>query len=140
MHSVFVIYAGIRNGDTFEVCRDRVDAWLKPAAGIPTYPQTIPAICLEEENIGSRAALMDRLARHIRDHYGIPVFQWYTDPLGPDTAVTADGWIWDSYGWDPEGFRRHVMRFVLLGKPAICCPGPAIRTGRSGRSTRLRPT
>ncbi|MBB75855.1 MAG: hypothetical protein CMJ75_15215 [Planctomycetaceae bacterium] len=122
LHSVFVVYAGIRNGDTFEVCRDRVDAWLKPEPGIPTYPRTIPAICLEEENLGSRAALMDRLARHIRDHYGIPVFQWYSDPLGPDTAVTADGWIWDSYGWDPQAFRRHAMRFVLLGKPAICVP------------------
>ena len=121
-HTVFVVYSGIRGGATFEICRDRLDAWLKPEPGIPTFPDTIPAICLEEENISSRSPLMDRLARHIRDQYAIPVFQWYSDPMGPNPAVTADGWIWDSYGWSPERFRRHVMGFVLLGKPVICVP------------------
>jgi len=121
-HNVYVIYCGVRDGATFEVCRRRIDAWLKSEPGVPTYPETIPAICLEEENISSRSKLMDRVARHIRDNYKIPVFQWYSDPFGPSTAVTADGWIWDSYGWNPQRFRRHVMGFVLLDKPVICVP------------------
>ncbi len=121
-HTIHTVFCGIRDGQPFEVCRRRIDAWLKPEPGIPTYPETIPAICLEEENITSRSPLMDRLARHIRDNYGIPVFQWYSDPLGPSTSVTADGWVWDSYGWSPERFRRHVMGFVILGKPVICVP------------------
>ena len=121
-HTVFTIFCGIRDGQPFEVCRRRIDAWLKPEPGIPTYPETIPAICLDEENITSRFGLLDRLARHIRDNYRIPVFQWFTDPAGPSTALTADGWVWDSYGWSPERFRRHVMAFVLMGKPVICIP------------------
>ena len=123
-HTVFTIFCGIRDGQPFEVCRRRIDAWLKPEPGIPTYPETIPAICLDEENITStsRFDLLDRLARHIRDNYRIPVFQWFTDPAGPSTRLTADGWVWDSYGWSPERFRRHVMAFVLMGKPVICIP------------------
>ena len=40
----------------------------------------------------------------------------------PDPDLTADGWVWDSYGWDSVSFRKHVMKFVALGKPAICVP------------------
>jgi len=40
-HTVFVVYAGIRGGASFEVCRNRLDAWLKPEPEIPTYPDTI---------------------------------------------------------------------------------------------------
>ena len=50
------------------------------------------------------------------------MFQWYSDPLAPDPYLTADGWIWDSYGWDSVRFRKHLMKFVALGKPAICVP------------------
>ena len=121
-HEILIVYCGIRGGKDFEHCRTCLDAWLKPEPGIPTYPEAIPAICLEEENVSSRSKLMDRVARHIRDNYRIPVFQWYTDPFTASTAVTADGWIWDSYGWSPSRFRRHVMNFVLLGKPVICVP------------------
>ena len=121
-HNIYTVYVGVREGKDFETCRRRLDAWLKPEADAPTYPELLPAICLEEENIGSRTEVLDRLGRHIRDNYGVPVFQWYTDPLGPNPALTADGWIWDSYGWSPQRFRRHVMRFVATGKPAICVP------------------
>lgn len=121
-HTVYTVYVGVRDGKDFETCRQRLDAWLKPEADAPTYPDLLPAICLEEENIGSRTPLLDRLARHIRDSYGVPVFQWYSDPLGPNPALTADGWIWDSYGWSPQHFRRHVMRFAATGKPVICVP------------------
>jgi hypothetical protein len=110
-HNIYTVYVGVREGKDFETCRRRLDAWLKPAAHAPTHPELLPAICLEEENIGSRTDVLDRLARHVRDNYGVPVFQWYTDPLGPNPELTADGWIWDSYGWSPQRFRRHVMRY-----------------------------
>ena len=121
-HDVYTAFVGIRDGEDFETCRRRLDAWLKPEPDAPTYPELLPAICLDEENPASRTRLLDRLARYVRDHYRVPVFQWYTDPLGPNPALTADGWIWDSYGWSPQRFRRHVMRFVATGKPVICVP------------------
>ena len=121
-HTVWTVFAGMRNGKDLETIRRRFDAWLKPEPGIPTYPQAISAICLDEENPSSRSKMMDALARHIRNNYKIPVFQWYTDPFGPNTNVTADGWVWDSYGWSPSRYRRHAMGFVLMGKPAICTP------------------
>ncbi|MBM4224457.1 MAG: hypothetical protein FJ167_06635 [Gammaproteobacteria bacterium] len=37
----------------------------------------------------------------------------------------ADGWIWDSYGWDSVRFRKHLMKFTVLRKPAICVPWAA---------------
>ncbi len=98
----------------------RVDAWLKPEANASTAPELIPAVCLGEENTPNHRDLLDGVAKHIRTTYGIPVFQWYSDPLQPDPSLTADGWIWDSYGRAAPVFRKHVMEFVSLGKPAIC--------------------
>tara|TARA_B100000029_G_scaffold392385_1_gene389383 strand:+ start:88 stop:1989 length:1902 start_codon:yes stop_codon:yes gene_type:complete len=121
-HDVYTVYVGVRGGQDFETCRRRLDAWLQPEPDAPTYPELLPAICLEEENVVSRTKLLDRLARYVRGKYKVPVFQWYSDPFGPNPSLTADGWIWDSYGWSPEHFRRHVMRFVATGKPVICVP------------------
>ena len=123
-HDVYVVYCGEREA-TLETARKRIDAWLQAEPDCRTYPELIPAICLGEENVGSRRDILDALARHVRDKYGIPVFQWFSDPLAPDPGLTADGWIWDSYGWDSDRFRRHVMKFVVLGKPAICVPWAA---------------
>ena len=123
-HDVYVVYCGERESD-IEAATGRLDAWLKPEPDCPTYPELIPAICLGEENVGSQSDVLDALARHVRDKYGIPVFQWYSDPLAPNPNLTADGWIWDSYGWDAVRFRKHVMKFVVLRQPAICVPWAA---------------
>ena len=120
-HDVYLIYCGERT-DGLKAVKARVDAWLKPEPEIPTYPELIPAVCIGEENVGSRNAVLDGLARHIRETYGIPVFQFYSMPLSPSTDLTADGWIWDSYGWQDVQFRKHLMKYVVLGKPAICIP------------------
>ncbi len=120
-HDVWIVYCGERDAD-LETGKRRLDAWLAPEKDCPTYPELIPAICLGEENTGGRVEVLDGLARHVREKYGIPVFQWFSDPLTPDPNLTADGWIWDSYGWDRVGFRKHLMKFVALGKPAICVP------------------
>ena len=120
-HDVYIVYCGEKEGN-IETAKKRLDAWLQPEPGCPTYAELIPAICLGEENIGAHRDVLDALARHVRDKYGIPVLQWYSDPLAPDPGSTADGWIWDSYGWDSVRFRRHAMKFVALGKPAICVP------------------
>ena len=120
-HDVLTVYCGERDAD-LETGKRRLDAWLAAEKDCPTYPELIPAICLGEENTGGRVEVLDGLARHVREKYGIPVFQWHTDPFPPDPNLTADGWIWDSYGWDRVGFRKHLMKFVALGKPAICVP------------------
>lgn len=120
-HDIYFVYCGERS-ETFETCRDRIDAWLRPEPGIPTYPELIPAICLGEENVGSRTPVLDRLARHIRETYGIPVFQFYSMPLAPNPDLTADGWVFDAYGMQDVAFRKHLMKFVALGKPVVCIP------------------
>ena len=133
-HDVFVIYCGEKEGN-LDAARRRVDAWLKNEPGTPTYPELIPAVCLGEENLGSHNPVLDGLARHIRETYGIPVLQWYSDPLPPNPELTADGWIWDSYGWDSVRFRKHLMKFAVLRTPALCVPWAADPQDR--KSTRL---
>jgi hypothetical protein len=120
-HDVYIIYCGEKQGD-LESARRRIDAWLQPKPDCPTFPELIPAICLGEENLPSRNPVLEALAAHIRKNYRIPVFQWYSDPLPPAPDLTADGWIWDSYGWDGVRFRKHLMKFAVLRKPAICVP------------------
>ena len=106
-HDVLIVFCGERDAD-LETCKGRLDAWLAAEKDCPTYPELIPAICLGEENTGGRVEVLDGLARYVREKYGIPVFQWYTDPFPPDPNLTADGWIWDSYGWDRvQGQRAH---------------------------------
>ena len=119
-----------------ETVKERIDAWLKPEPGVPTYPELIPAVCVAEENRHQLDKWLNDSARYIRQRYGIPVFVWLTDPLPPSPALIADGWIWDSYFWQYPEFRKHLMKFVSLGKPAICvtyAPDPAWRGYASGR-------
>ncbi len=117
-HDIYLVYCGER-GDA-EAALKRLDAWLQPEPGISTYPELIPAISLGEENVSRHRDTLDRLARHVRETYGIPVFQWYSDPLPPDPSLTADGWIWDSYAMKRTAFRKHVMKFFVLRKPLAC--------------------
>ena len=117
-HDVWRVYCGERR-DTLEKCIQRVDAWLKSEPGIKTYPEIIPAVCLGEENQSINDVTLEGLARHIRDNYGIAVMQWYTYPAGPNTNLTADGWLLDAYGMGDVQFRKHLMKFVSLGKPVM---------------------
>ena len=123
-HDLFIVYSGEKDGN-LEDAKRRIDAWLASEPGSPTYPELIPAICLGEENTGADDFVLKALAEHIRSQYRIPVFQWYSDPLPPSPELTADGWIWDSYGWDGVRFRKHLMKFTALRKPAICVPWAA---------------
>ncbi len=119
-HDIYLLYLGEREGISTEDGVARVDAWLRREETVQTFPHHIPAVCLGEENTPSHREVLDGVAKHIRSTYGIPVFQWYSDPLPPDPTLTADGWIWDSYDRPLPQFRKHVMKFVALGKPAIC--------------------
>jgi hypothetical protein len=120
-HDIFIVYCGERT-DNLEVVKTRIDGWLKPEPGIPTYPEMIPAICIGEENVTGRNAVLDGLARHIRQTYRIPVFQFYSMPLPPSPGLTADGWVFDAYGWQSVEFRKHLMKYVVLDKPVVCIP------------------
>ncbi len=130
---IYMIHVGLREGAK---AKRRIDAWLKPEPGVPTSPELIPAICLEEENILARKDILDALARHIRSAYRIPVFQWWSDPMEPSPQLTADGWIFDAYFWGYPGFRKHLMKFVALGKPVVCvvwAADPAWRDYAAGK-------
>ncbi len=120
-HDIYFIYCGERT-KTLQVVKSRVDSWLKPEPDIPTYPELIPAICIGEENVTRRNAVLDGLARHIRETYGIPAFQFYSMPLPPDPGLMADGWVFDAYGWQSVEFRKHLMKYVVLDKPVVCIP------------------
>ena len=124
-HQVYIIYPGIRRMNMpMEQCYKRVDAWLKPEPGVETYPELIPAICLAEENRQQLKPRLEALAGYIREKYGIAVFQWlegWTDPLPPSPQLTADGWVFDYYFFEYPDFRKHLMKFVALDKPVICC-------------------
>lgn len=120
-HDVYLVYCGERSL-TLETCKARIDAWLKPEADVAAYPELIPAICLGEENVGRRNEVLDGLARHVRETYGIAVFQFYSMPLSPSPDLTADGWVFDAYGMRDVRFRKHLMKFVALGKPVVCIP------------------
>ncbi|MFH1920760.1 MAG: hypothetical protein ABIP48_12830 [Planctomycetota bacterium] len=120
-HDLYFLYCGERT-DGLEAVTARVDAWLKPEPDIPTYPELIPAVSINEENVGSRNAVLDGLARHIRKTYGIPVFQFYSMPLEPNPGLTADGWVFDAYGRQHVEFRKHLMKHVVLDKPVVCIP------------------
>lgn len=112
-HNIYFVYCGER-WETFEICKARIDAWLKPEADVPTYPKLIPAICLGEENINRRNAVLDGLARHIRETYAIPVFQFCSMPLSLNPSLTADGLVCDAYGMQDLPFRKHLIKFVAL--------------------------
>jgi len=121
-HDVFLLYPGIKRGADLETARRRIDAWLKSEPEAETYPQLIPAVCIEEENVRKHDGILDALARHIRQSYGVAVFQWYSMPIEPNPALTADGWILDAYGMPPNQFRKHLMKFVALRRPVLCVP------------------
>lgn len=117
-----------RGGGPLSKYIDRFDAWLAPEEGIPTYPEDLTAISLAEENspyAGNNFDILNKLAEYIRGRYKIPVCQWYTDPLPPNPRQIADGWIFDAYFWHNPRFRKHLMKFVVLGKPVICMPWAA---------------
>jgi hypothetical protein len=124
-HDIYIIYPGLRRLSTpIDTVIQNVDAWLAPEPGIETYPELIPAICLAEENRQALKPRLDVLARHIRDTYGIPVIQWlegWSDPLPPSPGLMADGWAFDYYFFKYPDFRKHLMKFVALDKPIICC-------------------
>jgi len=134
---IYILYFDLKGGATLEQAKQRVDAWLKSEPDAPTHPELIPAVCLDEENQPHRHfRILNELALYIRGTYGIPVFQWFTDPMGPGVDLTADGWIFDAYFREYPRFRRHLMSFVAHGKPAIAvlwASDPAWRGYAAGR-------
>lgn len=116
---IYLLYCGKRT-EPVETLRRRVDAWLKSDSETETHPEKIPAVCFWEENPGELRPVLEELANHVRNTYHIPVFQWFSEPLEPSVELTADGWIWDSYSWNASDYRRHVMKFSALKKPAHC--------------------
>ena len=97
------------------------DYWLGEADGIKTYPQDLFAICLSEENTtsGCRGAILSGLARHIKKMYGVAVYQFLSAPMRGDQSLAGDGWVLDIYGWTGPVLRKHLMSFVMLGKPVM---------------------
>jgi len=83
----------------------------------------VDLIFLNEEEVDWQGGFeyLNAIYDHVKLKYKGPVYQWYSLPMAPRWDQKADGWILDAYGMDYATFRRHLMRFLVLGKPAIVC-------------------
>ena len=132
-HDIYIMFTGLRPRDKTQDLNPqtyikRLDSWLQPEPGIPTYPELIPIICFGEENRHFLLPVFDAMARHVRETYGIPVMQWWEgwiDPVAADPDLTADAWAFDYYFFEHPDFRPFLMKFVALDRPVICVPWAA---------------
>ena len=83
----------------------------------------VHALFLSEENVTWSKGLevLNALYDHVKARTDVPVYQWYSMPMIPHPKQRADGWILDPYGMRADRFRKHIMKYVVLGKPAIDC-------------------
>ncbi|MCE5240347.1 hypothetical protein LLH23_17925 [bacterium] len=83
----------------------------------------VDLLCLNEEEVDWQGGFdyLNAIYDHVKSKYGGPVYQWYSMPMGPRWDQKADGWMLDAYGMDYATFRRHLMRFLVLGKPVVVC-------------------
>lgn len=102
----------------------QVDFWFASDADVKTEPERIFAVTLCEENVpwNGQLEVQDKLARHLRERYGVKTYQWLTEPLKPTFEMQADGWAMDAYCIvDPTAFYSHLESFILTGKPVVPC-------------------
>ncbi len=83
----------------------------------------VDAVCLSEENIiwNNGLEVQNRLYDHVKQQYGLTVYQWYTPYDVPNAKAKADGWIIDPYRWQTQAFRKYLMKYLVTGKPVINC-------------------
>ena len=92
-------------GLTCEKVKARLDAFLAPEPGIPTYPHLLHGLAISEENTTyTNADLMDCAARHAQDKYGVPVWQWLSPPAPPAPSIAAAGGSMTCTGRRTSGF------------------------------------
>jgi|GEM_PF-5680634 hypothetical protein len=84
-------------------------------------PEQVYAIVPSEENdaTGAQLAIMNGIYDYVKEKWNVPVFQWLSEPLLPRHGLRNDGWIFDAYGMKDEAFYRHLLKFVLCGKPVF---------------------
>ena len=123
-YTIYSAYFGIghathrEEGLTCEKVRARLDAFLAPEPGVPTYPHLLHGITISEENTTyTNADLMDCAARYGFEKYGVRLWQWLSPPEPPAPSVAAYGWVYDMYGPTYEWFRKHTMKHVCMDKP-----------------------
>ncbi|MCD6351505.1 MAG: hypothetical protein J7M26_05250, partial [Armatimonadetes bacterium] len=83
----------------------------------------IYAVCPSEENVtwNHGTEVLNALYDTITSKWHLPCYQWLSMPYPPQAQVKADGWILDAYGYDYAKFRRHLVKFLLTGKPVVVC-------------------
>jgi hypothetical protein len=82
------------------------------------------AVFIDEENVvwGGGLEALNGAYDHIKAHYPhLPVYQWLSAPEVPHPKLKADGWVYDLYTVRKNQFRKHVMKYLVTGKPLVMC-------------------
>lgn len=95
-----------RAGDSFEA----LERWLEE-----TDLELIDVLHFGEEHPHDAVGYLDALYEAVKRHSDVPVYSWYSMPLGP--AGQADGYWYDYYGKGYTAFRDKVRQYLATGKP-----------------------
>ncbi|MCF7854150.1 MAG: hypothetical protein K9N51_05070 [Candidatus Pacebacteria bacterium] len=80
----------------------------------------IDALHFWEENPYNAARWLNPLYDIVKEYSDLPVYVWYSMPLGPGGAK-ADGYCYDFYGQDYTSTRKKVIDYLSTGKPLVMC-------------------
>ncbi len=105
----------------FEIAKRQIDLWFRSDENCKTSPELLYAVVPMEENIqwAGQLEIMNQIYDHIQKEYGIPVYQWLSEPLPPNPKIRADGWIMDAYHRTTPMFHALLEAFVIDGKPVV---------------------
>lgn len=100
-----------------------IDEFFKPEDGINPDPKKLYAVVIDEENIywDGQEETLRAVYHHLKERYGLTVYQWFSEPLLPRYDIPADGWVLDAYDVPTSEFQGHLEGFMLTGKPVIPC-------------------
>jgi len=95
--------------------------------------EKVRGVVLGEGNVpwGGGVETLNSLYQHIKTKWGVPVFQCYASPLTPHPAQLADGWVVWPVGLEGEDLRRHLVKFLVTGKPVLRLEGAPSRSAEA---------
>ena len=94
--------------------------------GCRVFAEDLVGVALGHEVTTQADPMENRLYDHIKSRWPrLQVYKFYSGPIKPYSGLGAgnpercDGYLYDIYGGDKDGFRRVVQKFVVTGKPVV---------------------